>query len=124
MRKRLVGLNLLMEDGEQDQAPQNDYMNELYSSIDHEMQKRMGDVAKIREMFNDVVREAKTNDEEGLKKAFMERLGNMIYKSDEKSADPEVDQNADQAMNSGMNGGDQTDPNTYDKKREFENTSN
>jgi hypothetical protein len=54
----------------------------LFDAIDAQIQRRMGDISKLREMYTDIVKEVGDDGDE-TKKAFLDRIGNMIHSSEE-----------------------------------------
>ena len=97
---RLVAVeSLFEEEGEEKSADAGD--TKVIDCIDAQVQRHMGDIQKIRIMYNGVVRECWDTPE--VKQAFMERLEKMIHASDE-GEDQEGEPERDDAKSSEAGG--------------------
>lgn len=79
---RLVPLNSLFE-AQQETEDQLSDNQQLIDAVDSLIQTHMGDLSKVREMYNELVRQV--GDSESVKQTFMERVGNMIHATDEQN---------------------------------------
>lgn len=69
------------DEDEKDQEKSSGENQKLIDAIDSQVQRRMGDISKMREMYTDIAKEA--GDSEETKRAFLDRIGNMLHVSDE-----------------------------------------
>ena len=81
-RVDFVPLSSLFESESDNGVDSGETNKKLFDAIDAQIQRRMGDISKLREMYTDIVKEI-GDDSDDMKKAFLDRVGNMIHSSEE-----------------------------------------